>query len=1009
MEYNQIPKTGTIGGMVDNINANFQLTKEMLERLEVTKDHAVGLFSTLATLQAAYPSPEVGDWALVGDTTPFAIYKCTTAGTWSDTGGTYDGGEVNLSEYAKKAFVDSLASTVSSEASRLRTDEAWLQRVDNDNMANGRQITTLGSQLTDMKTVDDRQDSDIEGIKEDLRNLNPVFIEGDVTNNPDNVFLTSVNDEITPKERTTSLSAKGHYIMRPTDNFAAKLKANYIHEIPFDVNLGGASVTIPANAVLKFTGGKISGGALVLQNTYLDGDVKLSADVAVSGTIANKRIPFEWFASLDHMASCCSNLTGFSEVHLAPGEHTQTVGFAFNDLDGISIYGHGAIINANVQMPFSINGDTSEIALSVSIQPVGIGSRSVVVSDASSFAVGDIVALVDTTPQSFSRWRNAYCQGEFKTIQAINGTTITFTEPIYGYYIHDDAIYITKRHLTKVGEISGLSISNDYASYSYGIHIKNAIGATISGINVRDAQTGISISNCIAIGVRDSLCVCYKKPSGDSYGISIGNSQNIVIDNCVCAGGNHGISSGGAALPINLPIVCRFLTIQNCNLRTFDSTNASIWFHGNIEFGTVQNCVARTIAAAGNHCRIIGNTVMSDSTYIAQLSAFTELTGYDHIIADNTVIDGGITAFGPLLEPLYASSTLYTDNERTCDEVIRIENNVVELKTKTDFILYGGAPGDTRTNHEGEQLQAYTPTAYARKVRITGNTFKSKYYGFSNNYAIFTNAAAHDVDILVADNYFGIPVFRLDDTRQTITFERNIFKYSVASLFNTINGIGEVTFRDNTFDYRGVQRFRAFAVHSNAASDVAIGKLAYIGNTFNIKHISSNNFVVDVSKGVTGELRFVENKINAFDSTAGSETAGVLVGANAAITTLYIRDNRCLCGTIMADLRHSISGTITNFNYSDELYLESMWSAATITTKTIYNKVYSGGWSSNTLLTKSGSGLDGFTAGAAKSGFTSKRPTLAATDIGFAYFDTTLHKPIFWNGSAWVDAAGTTV
>ena len=104
--YNEIPKTGTIGGMVDNITANFQLTKEMLERLEVTKDHAVGLFSTLASLQTAYPTPEVGDWALVGDTTPFAIYKCTTAGTWSDTGGTYDGGTIDLSDYVKKEEFD---------------------------------------------------------------------------------------------------------------------------------------------------------------------------------------------------------------------------------------------------------------------------------------------------------------------------------------------------------------------------------------------------------------------------------------------------------------------------------------------------------------------------------------------------------------------------------------------------------------------------------------------------------------------------------------------------------------------------------------------------------------------------------------------------------------------------------------------------------------------------------------------------------------------------------------
>ena len=34
-----------------------------------------------------------------------------------------------------------------------------------------------------------------------------------------------------------------------------------------------------------------------------------------------------------------------------------------------------------------------------------------------------------------------------------------------------------------------------------------------------------------------------------------------------------------------------------------------------------------------------------------------------------------------------------------------------------------------------------------------------------------------------------------------------------------------------------------------------------------------------------------------------------------------------------------------------------------------------------------------------------------ATDIevGFQYFDTTLNKPIWWNGSAWVDSTGATV
>lgn len=40
------------------------------------------------------------------------------------------------------------------------------------------------------------------------------------------------------------------------------------------------------------------------------------------------------------------------------------------------------------------------------------------------------------------------------------------------------------------------------------------------------------------------------------------------------------------------------------------------------------------------------------------------------------------------------------------------------------------------------------------------------------------------------------------------------------------------------------------------------------------------------------------------------------------------------------------------------------------------------------------------------SGTTALRPTLAATDVGFRYFDTTLGLPVWWDGAAWVDATG---
>jgi hypothetical protein len=43
------------------------------------------------------------------------------------------------------------------------------------------------------------------------------------------------------------------------------------------------------------------------------------------------------------------------------------------------------------------------------------------------------------------------------------------------------------------------------------------------------------------------------------------------------------------------------------------------------------------------------------------------------------------------------------------------------------------------------------------------------------------------------------------------------------------------------------------------------------------------------------------------------------------------------------------------------------------------------------------------------SGISSKRPNSAMINSGFQYFDTTLGKPIYYNGTSWVDATGAAV
>ena len=53
-----------------------------------------GLFLSSASLREAYPDPEPGWWALVGNGFPASVYVATPEGKWVNTGGT--SGSVNI-------------------------------------------------------------------------------------------------------------------------------------------------------------------------------------------------------------------------------------------------------------------------------------------------------------------------------------------------------------------------------------------------------------------------------------------------------------------------------------------------------------------------------------------------------------------------------------------------------------------------------------------------------------------------------------------------------------------------------------------------------------------------------------------------------------------------------------------------------------------------------------------------------------------------------------------------
>lgn len=103
---NTIPVAGKFFDVASKANTNFLAIKTAIEQLELSVTRSKGFFSSATALTNKYPSPVVGDWAVVQDTSvsPPATYiwQCTTNGTWSNSGTEWPGGSVDLSEYLQK-------------------------------------------------------------------------------------------------------------------------------------------------------------------------------------------------------------------------------------------------------------------------------------------------------------------------------------------------------------------------------------------------------------------------------------------------------------------------------------------------------------------------------------------------------------------------------------------------------------------------------------------------------------------------------------------------------------------------------------------------------------------------------------------------------------------------------------------------------------------------------------------------------------------------------------------
>lgn len=139
-------------------------------------------------------------------------------------------------------------------------------------------------------------DAELTELEQEVANIQPIIVEGDVINLPDNIDITNTSDnKLQFKDRTTT-DGMGYIIMRKNKTFAEQLtQSNTIYEIRYDFDLDGADVTIPSNCVLNFVGGSLKNGNVIFSNTLIIAEDLMVFDIKASGTIKNQTIKGVWF------------------------------------------------------------------------------------------------------------------------------------------------------------------------------------------------------------------------------------------------------------------------------------------------------------------------------------------------------------------------------------------------------------------------------------------------------------------------------------------------------------------------------------------------------------------------------------------------------------------------------------------------------------------------------------------------------------------------------------------
>lgn len=507
------------------------------------------------------------------------------------------------------------------------------------------EVSQLGQDINTNKT-------NITNLQQEIDEIQPIVIEGNVTNAPDEEDITTdANDLLKFADRPTAVNQMGYVIMRKNKTFAEQVtETNTIYEIRYDFNLGAANVTIPEGCTLSFNGGRITNGRLLLSNnvTILDGVLSdVGVQVVRGATIINSTITRN--SVINNIAYCVlveSSSLQNGDTLVVNGCRIENHCPAPSSTSGLeAVYGLAIKIISGVEYHFIIENNYLYSSCSMTIETQGDGDISGRLENNTVIADGSLYGMSVSFPDNYGDKliANNYLKGGYVEVSPycrVENNTIICT----------DVEGIEKKAI----QCTGTSYSQDKTLM--------IVGNTIHGIVFLESiNCSFALLNNTIYGLIHAL----KNVNGD---------RNLVCGNSILHTEDLPLASNTYAITMNTNGV----TITDNNIQTFKNLYVprySIFSNNTVHF------TAKMGFFLGARAIVCNNKIIWDIAHDYYSSYYIIFRFNGNIsncrVTDNTIIYNNladvIAARKPIYEQNPVDSGMTDENKKTHF----FENNVI--------------------------------------------------------------------------------------------------------------------------------------------------------------------------------------------------------------------------------------------------------------------------------------------------------------------------------------------